>query len=128
VAQFGEENKMSTTLASRDVVLVDTGDGIDGSDERSVESVLIPLRKSVKRGRPVQSVTKIAVKLRLDPDIVAAFKGSGRGWQTRINHALRDWLLSNPSRLHDRIEDLEDALTVRERAGGAFVEVSLDDL
>lgn len=119
---------MRATLAARDVVLADTGDGIDGSAGRSAETVFIPQRKSVKRGRPMQSVTKIAVKLRLDPDIVAAFKGSGRGWQTRINHALRDWLLSNPARLHDRIEDLEDALMVREREDGPFVEVSLDDL
>jgi uncharacterized protein (DUF4415 family) len=27
--------------------------------------------------------------LRLDPDVVAYFKASGRGWQSRINMALR---------------------------------------
>lgn len=45
-----------------------------------------------RRGRPVgstQAVTKEAVKIRLDADILAALRASGDGWQTRINDALR---------------------------------------
>ncbi len=45
-----------------------------------------------KRGRPVSAETKKAVSLRLSPEILSAFKSTGRGWQTRINNALRDWL------------------------------------
>jgi uncharacterized protein (DUF4415 family) len=41
------------------------------------------------RGRPKAAQTKVEVKLRLDPDIVDAFKASGPGWQTRMNEALR---------------------------------------
>lgn len=44
------------------------------------------------RGRPVGSVqakTKEPVKIRLDADVLAALRGSGEGWQTRINDALR---------------------------------------
>ncbi len=41
------------------------------------------------RGRPKSAETKIAVKLRLDPDIVAALRATGDGWQTRVNDALR---------------------------------------
>jgi uncharacterized protein (DUF4415 family) len=40
------------------------------------------------RGRPKAEVTKIPVKLRLDPDVVAKFKATGAGWQTRMNDAL----------------------------------------
>lgn len=40
-----------------------------------------------RRGRP-----KAQVNIRLDADVLAAFKRSGAGWQTRINHALRAWL------------------------------------
>jgi uncharacterized protein (DUF4415 family) len=40
-------------------------------------------------GRPPGS-NKQAVSLRLDRDIVAKFKASGPGWQSRINQALRD--------------------------------------
>ena len=45
-----------------------------------------------RRGRPVgskQEVTKEAVKIRLDADVMAALRASGDGWQTRINDALR---------------------------------------
>lgn len=42
-----------------------------------------------KRGRPKSSKTKQPVLLRLDQDIVARFKQSGDGWQTRMNDALR---------------------------------------
>lgn len=43
------------------------------------------------RGRPAGSGTKIATSLRLDRDLVEAFKGTGDGWQTRLNDALREW-------------------------------------
>ena len=43
----------------------------------------------VQRGRPKAAVTKISTTIRLDPDVLAAFKADGPGWQTRINQALR---------------------------------------
>lgn len=45
-----------------------------------------------RRGRPVGSVASVSkepVKLRLDPDVVAALRATGDGWQTRINDMLR---------------------------------------
>ena len=42
-----------------------------------------------KAGRPRAEVAKVPVSLRLDPDVLAAFKATGTGWQTRINDALR---------------------------------------
>ncbi len=41
------------------------------------------------RGRPRLSRTKTSVNLRLDQDVLEAFKASGPGWQSRINAALR---------------------------------------
>ena len=49
-----------------------------------------------RRGRPPGSIattTKQAVKLRLDPDVLAALRASGVGWQTRVNAILRDAVL-----------------------------------
>jgi uncharacterized protein (DUF4415 family) len=43
----------------------------------------------VQRGRPKADVTKVSTTIRLDPDIIAAFKAQGSGWQSRINDALR---------------------------------------
>jgi uncharacterized protein (DUF4415 family) len=45
-----------------------------------------------KRGRPQLENPKEHVNIRLDADIVQAFKSKGRGWQTRVNSALREWL------------------------------------
>lgn len=43
----------------------------------------------VRRGRPRSENSKQAVSLRLDADVLAWFKKSGAGWQTRMNEALR---------------------------------------
>lgn len=49
--------------------------------------------KQLKRvGRPKSASPKVALTVRYDADIIDAFKAGGDGWQTRMNHALRDWL------------------------------------
>lgn len=59
---------------------------------RPTSEVLPPLLyvKLVQCGRPKLAKTKTAVQLRLDPEIVEAFKSTGRGWQTRINAVLAE--------------------------------------
>lgn len=55
-----------------------------------------PEQIMARRGRPPGSVaasTKQAVKLRLDPDLLAALRASGAGWQTRVNAILRQAVL-----------------------------------
>ena len=47
---------------------------------------------AVRMGRPPVAEPKKAVNIRLAPDILATFKATGKGWQTRINDALHDWL------------------------------------
>lgn len=42
-----------------------------------------------KRGRPKAEAAKVAVKLRVAPDVLAAYKAAGAGWQTRMHEALR---------------------------------------
>lgn len=42
-----------------------------------------------RRGRPAKAERKVAVALRLDREIVERFRSTGRGWQTRINAALK---------------------------------------
>ncbi len=43
----------------------------------------------VRRGRPPLQNPKQAVKLRIDADVLAAYRATGMGWQTRINADLR---------------------------------------
>lgn len=40
------------------------------------------------RGRPKLAHPKQRVSLRLDPKVIAAYKATGEGWQSRINEIL----------------------------------------
>jgi uncharacterized protein (DUF4415 family) len=46
----------------------------------------------IRRGRPKLEAPKQRVTMRLDADVVARLRATGRGWQTRANEALRRWL------------------------------------
>ncbi|WP_044561485.1 BrnA antitoxin family protein [Azospirillum sp. B4] len=52
-------------------------------------AVLAAFEGARKRGRPIAANPKVKVMLRLDPDVVEAFRATGPGWQTRMNDALR---------------------------------------
>jgi uncharacterized protein (DUF4415 family) len=52
------------------------------------------LRRSPEIGGMYRPIKK-PVTLRLDADVIAWFKAQGRGYQTRINRALRDAMLKN---------------------------------
>lgn len=47
------------------------------------------------RGRPSIESPKESVTIRYDRDVIAAFKATGKGWQTRMNEALREWINKN---------------------------------
>ena len=46
------------------------------------------------RGRPPIPVSerKVPVKIRYDQDVIGTFRQTGKGWQTRMNQALRQYL------------------------------------
>ena len=73
-------------------ILIEPDDAPELTDAWFQRADLHEGEKLLRRGRPPAEVTKTPIKLRLDPDIIDAFKASGRGWQTRMNDALRDWL------------------------------------
>jgi uncharacterized protein (DUF4415 family) len=41
-----------------------------------------------KRGRPKLLRPKVLLTLRIDPDVLDAYKETGEGWQARMNEAL----------------------------------------
>ena len=46
--------------------------------------------EKMRRTRGLQKApTKVAVQLRLDRDVLARFRASGKGWQSRINEILK---------------------------------------
>lgn len=58
---------------------------------RPFAEVFPDLAESIRRarGRPAVEKPKRQISLRLDPDVIDAFKATGKGWQGRINEALR---------------------------------------
>lgn len=50
------------------------------------------------RGRPKADETKVFTAIRLDADLLDAFKSTGRGWQTRVNEALRHYLTDSAAK------------------------------
>ena len=49
---------------------------------------------AVRRGRPPLARPKVSTTIRLSPEVIDHFRADGRGWQTRIDEALRDWIAS----------------------------------
>lgn len=51
-----------------------------------------------KRGRPAGSGKKEQVSVRYSREVLAAFRATGSGWQTRMDAALADWLKTHDPR------------------------------
>jgi len=63
--------------------------------KRGEGRITTPGQIKSRRGRPVGSVKvskKVPTTIRFDADVLQALKSSGRGWQSRVNDAIRDWL------------------------------------
>jgi uncharacterized protein (DUF4415 family) len=51
---------------------------------------MIPLR--ALRGRPKSASTKQLVSVRYSPEVLAYFKSTGEGWQSRMDRVLREYV------------------------------------
>jgi uncharacterized protein (DUF4415 family) len=68
---------------------------VDAFWKDAIPSRALPeLREKLAQRRrgPGRAPLKVPTTIRLDPDVLAALKATGRGWQTRVNDAMRDWL------------------------------------
>ncbi len=43
-------------------------------------------------GRPPKAEPKVSTTIRFDADVLAALRATGKGWQTRVNDAMREWV------------------------------------
>ena len=63
----------------------------------AVRQALSESRQRGQRG-PQQAATKQLVSIRYSPEVIAYFKATGAGWQTRMNDALREWVAKRSAR------------------------------
>ena len=63
-------------------------------DNPPLDGAFLAEMKPSRRGRPKLEAPKLEIKIRLDASIVEHLRGSGPGWQTRIN-ALLGKLVAN---------------------------------
>jgi uncharacterized protein (DUF4415 family) len=51
---------------------------------------MVPMRQL--RGRPKSGYKKLLVSVRYSPEVVAYFKSTGEGWQSRMDGVLREFV------------------------------------
>jgi uncharacterized protein (DUF4415 family) len=57
---------------------------------------MVPLR--TLRGRPKSENKKLLLSIRYSPEVVAYFKSTGEGWQSRMDGVLRDYVARHSRR------------------------------
>ena len=57
-------------------------------DNPPLDAAFLVGMKPSRRGRPKLETPKVEVKIRLDAEVVKHLRGSGPGWQTRVNVVL----------------------------------------
>ena len=68
---------------------IDPGDVPELDEAFFDRATLFQGQKQLRRGRPPLPVQRPTLNMRIDAEVLAAFKATGPGWQTRINALLR---------------------------------------
>ncbi|UYO42872.1 BrnA antitoxin family protein [Rhodopseudomonas palustris] len=85
-----EKRKSSASDSSRRKPWIDPDDAPELTDEMLDRAEYRIDGKVVRRGRPpLGTQPKSSVTLRLDADVLDAYRALGRGWQSQINADLR---------------------------------------
>ncbi|QGZ64885.1 BrnA antitoxin family protein [Paraburkholderia acidisoli] len=82
---------MNVKLRTSPETAVDPDDAPELTEEWFEQADFYIGDKLIRRGRPAGS-NKTPTTIRLDDDILEAFKATGPRWQSRLNAAVRDWL------------------------------------
>ena len=83
---------MNAKLENSFPIWSDPEDAPEITDDSIAEADLYDGKTLVRRGRPVSQNPKVSTTIRLDAVILEAFKATGKGWQTRMNAVLKEWL------------------------------------
>ena len=73
-------------------------DPYDPNDEAAVKAFWTSATITRGRGRPPIAAKRPTLNMRVDAEVLEAFKATGPGWQTRINSLLREAVKSGAVR------------------------------
>ena len=83
----------STTIIPTDQeeAIINAGIASDPDTSEMTDAEFAEL-KPVKMGRPKLANPKKPINIRLSQEVVDYFKGTGKGWQTRVNQVLKEYI------------------------------------
>jgi uncharacterized protein (DUF4415 family) len=85
-----EESAAASASKRRQPEWTDPDGAPEITDDMLDRATIVKDGKVIQRGRPpLGDRAKRAVTIRLDADVIAAYRALGRGWQTRLNADLR---------------------------------------
>ena len=91
-AEFGEETAIQVGMARDQDTQELSQNWFQGARPATEVVTRVVERWRRTRGRQ-KAPTKEAISRRLDQDVLAYYRASGRGWQSRINEALRQYVV-----------------------------------
>ena len=71
----------------------------DGKDADNRPLSKQEMREGIKNpgGRPKSNNPKVPVTIRLSPEVAAHFRATGKGWQTRLDGVLKEYVEAHSS-------------------------------
>ncbi|MCB5362673.1 BrnA antitoxin family protein [Pusillimonas sp. CC-YST705] len=81
---------MSESKRSMQSTWTDSDDAPELGDEFFQRADFLDGDKVVRRGRPKSAAPNVLVSLRIPPDVLARWKETGPGWQTRMVASLKN--------------------------------------
>mgnify|MGYP003591456564 FL=1 len=85
-------NKPGRLIAPTDAedAAINRGIAADPDTIELTAGMVAKMKPLARRGRPAVDDPKKPLTTRLDADVLAAIKATGKGWQTRLNEVLRE--------------------------------------
>lgn len=78
-------------MSDEDIICDDENPAL--TEEKLANAVMRVGTQAVGRiGRPISDNPKVSTTVRLSPEVVAYFKAGGKGWQTRLDRVLREYV------------------------------------
>jgi uncharacterized protein (DUF4415 family) len=98
---FSPEEIAAALAAAPDAPVADTDNPPTATAnwETAIMSRSLPelrQKRAARRRGPGRAPIKVPTTIRFDPDVLTALKATGKGWQTRVNDAMREWVKSPP--------------------------------